>query len=107
MNEGEFATLCSVDAVPEGGGATIAMGDRLLAVFRRSGTFYAIDDICPHMGASLGAGCLDDDLTVTCPWHAWRFRVTDGVWCDNPRLKIDSYDVRVHEGQVLVRLRPK
>ena len=107
MGDSDFVTVCSVDAVPEGGGATFAVGERLVALFRQANAYYAIDDVCPHMGASLGAGCLDEDLTVACPWHAWRFRVSDGTWCDNPRLKIDAYDVRVHNGQIQVRLKPK
>jgi nitrite reductase (NADH) small subunit/3-phenylpropionate/trans-cinnamate dioxygenase ferredoxin subunit len=46
------------------------------------------------MGASLSQGELEDGV-VTCPWHDWRFRVCDGTWCDAPRMKTDSYPVRV------------
>ncbi len=56
------------------------------------------------MGASLGAGQLDEDGAVTCPWHAWRFGVCDGVWRDNPRLKIPSYPVRVEGDEIQVLL---
>jgi nitrite reductase (NADH) small subunit/3-phenylpropionate/trans-cinnamate dioxygenase ferredoxin subunit len=83
------------------------MGDKLVAVFLNEGQYYAIDDICPHMGASLGAGTLDTTerghLAVTCPWHAWRFSVKDGTWCDNPRLKIDAYEVRIEGDEIQVR----
>jgi nitrite reductase/ring-hydroxylating ferredoxin subunit len=34
-------------------------------------------------------------LTVTCPLHHWRFRLTDGAWADNPRLKTACYPVHV------------
>ena len=39
---------------------------------------------------------------VTCPWHAWRFRLNDGTWADNPRIKIGSYPVRVEGDEVQV-----
>ena len=38
---------------------------------------------------------LDEEGNVTCPWHAWRFCVTDGKWVDNPRLGVDTFEVRV------------
>jgi len=89
----EFVTVCKRSDVPADGGKTVAVGDKLIAVFDDRGTLCAIDDVCPHMGASLGAGHLENGI-VTCPWHAWRFRVTDGVWADSPRIKIRRFEVR-------------
>ena len=63
---------------------TYTVGERLVAVFLSDGEYHAIDDLCPHMGALLGAGEVCDGV-VTCPWHAWRFRVADCAWADNPR----------------------
>jgi nitrite reductase (NADH) small subunit/3-phenylpropionate/trans-cinnamate dioxygenase ferredoxin subunit len=103
----EYVTVAKVGAIPEGQGATFAVGERLVAVFNRGGTYHAIDDMCPHMGASLGAGHLDQEGIVTCPWHAWRFAVRDGTWCDNPRIKIDAFDVRVVGDQIQVSVTPR
>lgn len=102
----EFVTVAKVGEIPEGKGGTFTVGQRLVAVFNRSGSYYAIDDLCPHMGASLGAGELYED-TVVCPWHAWRFRVCDGVWADNPKVKIDHFDVRVQGDEIQVCTSPK
>jgi nitrite reductase (NADH) small subunit/3-phenylpropionate/trans-cinnamate dioxygenase ferredoxin subunit len=45
---------------------------------------------------------------VTCPWHAWRFRVCDGAWCDNPKgLKVDTFEVRVVGDDIQVRVPPR
>ena len=98
----DFRTVCKVDELPEGEGKTVVVGDKLIALFHSGGSFYAIDDVCPHMGASLGAGYLEEGV-VTCPWHAWRFRVTDGTWADNPRIKIPCYPVRVVGDEVQVQ----
>ena len=56
------------------------------------------------MGASLAAGHLEDGI-VTCCWHGWRFRVADGTWADNPRVKIPAYAVRVVGEEVQVEIR--
>ena len=83
----EFQVVCRVADVPSGEGKTVIVGDKLVAVFREGDSYFAIDDTCPHMGASLGGGYVENGI-VTCPWHAWRFRLNDGAWADNPRIKI-------------------
>lgn len=103
--EPSFISVAKVGSIPEGEGRSFQVGNRLIAVFLRSGQYFAIDDLCPHMGASLSAGYLDEEGTVTCPWHAWRFRVSDGKWADNPRLGVDTFAVRVCGDDIQVRLR--
>lgn len=98
-----FVTVAKVGAIPEGEGRSFQVGDRLVAVFLHQGQYLAIDDLCPHMGASLGAGYLDEEGVVTCPWHAWRFCVRDGKWADNPRLSVDTFDVRVAGDEIQIR----
>lgn len=100
----DFVTVAKVGAIPAGQGGTFVVGKQLVAVFNRGGEYYAIDDLCPHMGASLGAGQLNEDGSVTCPWHAWCFDVCDGTWRDNPRLKIPSYPTRVEGDEIQVQL---
>ena len=79
----------------------ITLNGKLIAVFRCGDAVHAIDDVCPHMGASLADGHVEGGI-VTCPWHAWRFRLNDGTWADNPRIKIGSYQVRVQGDEVQV-----
>ena len=90
----EFVTVAKVGDIPEGEGRAFEYNEQMVAVFNDGGEYRAIDDMCPHMGASLAAGHLED-CVVTCPWHAWSFDIRDGTWCENRRLKIDVYDVRL------------
>lgn len=99
----DFITVCKVGDVKEGEGKTVSVKGRLIALFRVDGQHFAIDDVCPHMGASLSGGYVENNI-VTCPWHAWRFRVTDGVWADNPRIKIGCYAVRVEGDDIQIQL---
>lgn len=100
----DFVTVARVGSIPAGEGVTVELDGRLVAIFNSAGQYHAIDDLCPHMGASLGAGAVENGV-VTCPWHAWRFRVSDGTWCDNPRIKIESFEVRVVGEEIQVRVR--
>jgi len=102
----DFVTVAKVNEIPAGEGRAFAVNGRMVAVFNEEGEFSAIDDFCPHMGASLAGGYLEGGI-VTCPWHAWRFCIHDGKWCDNPKIKIDSFEVRVSGDQVQVKVPPK
>src|SRR3990172_4005116 len=66
----DFVTVAKVSSLGEGQGQTVVAGDKLVALFLDRGQYYAIDDLCPHMGASLGGGSICEGI-VTCPWHAW------------------------------------
>ena len=102
----EFTTVARVGDIAEGQGQAFAVSGRMVAVFNEAGKYWAIDDFCPHMGASLAGGYMDDGI-VTCPWHAWRFCIHNGQWCDNPRIKIDSFETRIEGDEVQVRVPPK
>ena len=97
----EFTTVAKTADIPPEQGAAFPVQGRMVAVFNHSGEFFAIDDFCPHMGASLAGGRLEDG-TVRCPWHAWQFCIRDGTWCDNPRISIDHFELRVVDDEIQV-----
>src|SRR5262245_26261361 len=99
----EFHTVCRVGEVREGEGKTVIVGKKLIALFLHGGCYHAIDDCCPHMGASLSDGWVEKGI-VTCSWHAWRFRLADGAWADNPRIKIGCFPVRVVGDEIQVEV---
>ncbi len=97
---GQRFTVGKAADVPEGGNTVVEVQKKDVAVFRVNGEFFAIDDLCPHMGASLSGGYVENGV-VTCPWHYWRFRLCDGAWDDNPKVSTGCYAVHV-EGENLV-----
>lgn len=102
----DFVTVARRGEIPPGEGRAFPVGGRMVAVFFDGQTYHAIDDFCPHMGASLASGYLENGI-VTCPWHAWRFCVHDGRWCDNPKIKIDAFEVRLEGDEIQVRVTPR
>lgn len=100
-----FTPVAHVGSIPAGQGRVFEVSGRLVAVFFDGERYSAIDDLCPHMGASLGSGPMTDGV-VTCPWHAWRFRLCDGAWCDNPQLRVDVFETRLAGDMIEVRVPP-
>ena len=100
---GQRVALGLANEFPEGGSVVVTVNQKDVAVFRSNGQFFAIDDLCPHMGASLSGGFVEDGV-VTCPWHYWRFRLSDGAWADNPKIKTGCYTVHLVGEQVELEL---
>jgi len=104
----EFQTVANVGDIPEGEGRCFQVKQTMVAVFLAADEYTAVSDTCPHMGASLATGYVEEG-GVTCPWHAWRFCVKDGTWLDNPKspLALDTYQVRVEGNEIQVSVPDK
>ena len=77
-----------------------AVNGNIIAVFNVGGEFHAIDDKCPHRGASLAETGSVEGAVVTCGWHGAEFDVMSGK-CLNPiATDLKSYKV-VQEGKEL------
>lgn len=103
----DFETVAKIGDIPDGEGRSFAVNGRMVGVFNISGEYSAINDTCPHMGASLASGYVEGSA-VTCPWHAWRFCVKEGTWLDNPNAKVktDAYEVRLDGNEIQVKVPP-
>lgn len=100
---GKKVVVAKTSDIPVQEARVFPVGDRMIAIFNQGNTFLAMDDFCPHMGASLAGGWIEGD-TVACPWHAWRFSLTNGCWLDNPKIKVDIFAVTVEGDDILVEL---
>jgi nitrite reductase (NADH) small subunit len=86
--------IAHADLPKDGAGVTVELEDRRLAVFALEEGVHVIDDECPHQGASLGAGIVLDG-EVTCPWHGWHFRLSDGRNTDGMASCVAVFDARI------------
>jgi nitrite reductase/ring-hydroxylating ferredoxin subunit/uncharacterized membrane protein len=70
---------------------------------RTGGQLHAIADRCTHRGGPLHEGEFSDGC-ITCPWHASKFRVSDGHVLAGPATRGQAaYEVRTRYGTVQVR----
>ncbi len=99
----DFQFVCELSEIPDGEGRSFVVGKTVVGLFRTRQEIHAIADACPHMAASLSVGYFEDYI-VTCPLHAWQFDVRDGSWCDNPRVQTKTYETRIVEGKVEIRI---
>ncbi len=98
---GAFVRVGRLDDFRVGRGRRIEIEGTPVAVFRTKDRVIALDDTCPHMGASLADGTLRDG-TVQCSWHEWRYDLETGRCPVRPWAVVRIHRVRVEAGEVLV-----
>jgi NAD(P)H-dependent nitrite reductase small subunit len=91
--------------IAPGSALTVAVGDREIAVFHVEGEFYAVDNTCPHQGGPLADGWIEG-TTVTCPWHAWCFKLTDGKMTLGDFAHIDVFATQITGDTISVARAP-
>ncbi|MBK5356637.1 Rieske 2Fe-2S domain-containing protein [Pseudomonas sp. TH41] len=89
-----------------GGRALFEFDGRSIALFNVEGQLYAIDDSCPHQGASLCGGRLDGRV-IQCCAHGLRFDLVSGYLLNSNKLKVASYPVDVIDGQAFIIIVPE
>jgi len=90
-----WVSLCDLDELAAGQGKYAEVDGFRIALFLDQGTVYAIDNTCPHAGASMAGGFVDNGCAI-CPWHGWRFRLSDGHMPDAEGVRIDTYPTRLY-----------
>jgi nitrite reductase/ring-hydroxylating ferredoxin subunit len=97
-----FTKVAAVADVPVGTARQVTVNGRTVALFNVNGTFYALDDTCPHAGGPLSEGDVEGE-EVTCPWHAARFDLTTGKnLCPPARQGVPAYPVQVVGDEVQI-----
>jgi len=95
--------ICSSDEVSETSPKAVHVNGHPVALFRRNGEVYAVDNRCPHMGYPLAKGTVRDGILI-CHWHHWQFDLKTGACFINGGDDVHVFPVQVKEGQIHVGL---
>lgn len=80
---------------------SVAAEGRQFCLVRLEGGFHALDDECPHKGAPLGAGHVENGK-VYCPLHGWCFHAATGASESNPAKPARHYATKVEGSEVWI-----
>jgi 3-phenylpropionate/trans-cinnamate dioxygenase ferredoxin subunit len=73
----EFIRVCATSELGPGTMKHFEVEGYEVLVANVGGSYYALDNLCPHMRGDLSAGKLEGTV-VTCPRHSSQFDVRDG-----------------------------
>ncbi|MEO6725772.1 MAG: Rieske 2Fe-2S domain-containing protein [Blastocatellia bacterium] len=95
--EKTYRKVAERSEIPPGAGLKVVIDDDEIALFNLGGEFYALKDFCPHRGAPLSEGFLEDGK-VFCPWHCFDFSLKTGESQIASHLRVATYPVKVEDG---------
>ncbi len=99
----KLETVGPLGILPEGEGFLFKSGAYEIAVFRTAEGVAALENGCPHAGASLCSGFSDGKIVV-CPWHGWEFDIATGKGLSVEGVDAETFRVVVEDGIVKVEL---
>ena len=74
---------------------------RSVVLFNVDGTIHAIDNSCPHNGASLASGQLEG-CVLRCPAHGLRFDLRTGCMPGKGGLSLTTFPILTVDGKLVV-----
>ena len=99
----EYVRVGQFSDFPEGRSKVVKFQGKDVAVFNVKGRLMAIQDSCPHQGASLADGRVTG-MQVTCHRHDWVFSLETGLEATRSRLSARVYEVKLSDQGVFLRL---
>ena len=99
----KYVKVMSEEDLLIGKSAIISAGEDEIALFNYKGKYYAVANKCPHRGAPLGEGRIEEGIVI-CPNHEWRFKLESGANMQNPELFIPTYPVKVKNENIYIGL---
>ncbi|WP_281663080.1 Rieske (2Fe-2S) protein [Paraburkholderia fungorum] len=103
MNSSDQIPVGTVDEIGPGQRKLAFINGRGVVLFNIDGTIRAIDDSCPHQGASVANGQLDG-CVLSCPAHGLRFDLRTGCMPGASGLSLTTFPVRAVDGKLFVSL---
>ncbi|MEQ8926543.1 MAG: Rieske 2Fe-2S domain-containing protein [Fulvivirga sp.] len=82
----------------------ITIRDTVLCGVRLEDKIYVTSNKCPHSGASLNEGSVNNFGEIICPLHSYRFNLLDGREANSNCSDLEIYPVRIKEDGVYLAL---
>ena len=93
----------AIEEVPENGmGRGVKIEGLDIALFQWDQTFYAVENLCPHLGFPLTEGVAQDGVII-CGWHGWRIRLEDGS-CQGKTLTAPTFPCEVRGQDLYIQI---
>ena len=98
----EFTVVSKVSKLPPGGQKEIDVVGESILLVNIDGSFYAMGNICTHIGCPLLGGSLEGKI-ITCACHGSQFDITTGEVVKGPADEPEpTYEVKLDGENILV-----
>jgi nitrite reductase (NADH) small subunit len=103
MEQAEYRKVGRLEEIPPGTIRAFHVDEHEIAIANVGGELFATQQHCLHLQGPLGDGHLEG-TTLSCPWHGWQYDVTTGKNEFDHAIQLQTYEVKVEDGDVHVAL---
>jgi len=83
---------------------TVKVGEREIGLYAVNGSYYGLEDVCPHAYALLSQGFVEGE-EIECPLHGAKFHIPTGKCTKEPGGRdLACYAVRLEGGRLFVNV---
>jgi 3-phenylpropionate/trans-cinnamate dioxygenase ferredoxin subunit len=111
----EEVPVAKTSDIPPGERKFFDISGNEVAIINDSGTYHAVRNSCPHMGAPVARGPVEKSTNdcdggecertiLSCPFHGWRFDLDSGKAVFNENTRVRKYEVTVVDDEIVVRI---
>ena len=81
----------------------MAVNGEKVCIANAEGRYYAIGNVCTHMGGPLAEGKIEG-FEVQLPWHDSKFDIRTGNVVRPPAMRAEpTYEVKVEDNNILIK----
>ena len=91
--------------LPVGAVTTMQVGKKKICLAHTAEGFFAVNDKCPHNGASLGNGYCTNEGSVVCPLHRYHFDLRTGRAKSGLGDVVETYPIEQREDGLYIAFR--
>ena len=73
-----------------------------ICLVRTNDGFFAIEELCPHLGASFSQGHVNYLNEIICPWHSYRYHLKTGEECEFKTVAAKTFPVKIEDERLYV-----
>lgn len=100
---GDFVKVAESREIGPSSMKAVEVDGEKVCVINAEGNYYAIGNVCTHVGGPLDEGTLEG-FEVECPWHGSKFDIRTGEPTKPPATRaVPKYEVKIDGNNILVR----
>ena len=111
--------VAAVDDIPPGTRQIVTVKGRQIGIFNLDGSYYALQNLCPHQGAPVCLGHVDgtnlpsrpneycwsrQSVILGCPWHSWEFELASGQALFEPQIRLKTFKIEAIGSNIVIYL---
>ncbi len=99
----KWVKVSTLTEVQPGTSKTCTVNGKEFGVYNVEGKVYTTENTCYHQGAPLADGRLEGKV-ITCPWHSWKYDVTNGQCTRDESIIIKTFPTKVEGDDILIEI---